>query len=41
VLSSNFKSTDVEIGVVTKGEKFRKLTEKEIDEHLNVLATKD
>jgi len=41
VLSSNFKGTDVEIGVVSKGEKFRKLTEKEIDEHLNVLATKD
>jgi len=31
----------LEIGVVTGKENFRKLTEKEIDEHLNALAQKD
>jgi 20S proteasome alpha/beta subunit len=41
VLTSNFKSSDIEVGVVTKGEKFRKLEEKEIEEHLTIIAQKD
>jgi len=41
VLSSNFKPSDVEVGIVTKGERFRKLTEKEIEEQLNILSQKD
>jgi hypothetical protein len=41
VLTSNFKASDLEIGIVHGKENFRKLTEKEIDEHLNYLAQKD
>jgi len=41
VLSSNFKSTDIEVGVVSGKENFRKLTAQEIEDHLNALAQKD
>lgn len=41
MLSANFKPTDIEVGVVSAGTKFRKLDEKEIDFHLNAIAQKD
>jgi len=41
VLSQNFKSNDIEVGVVTGKENFKKLTAQEIEEHLNALAQRD
>jgi 20S proteasome subunit alpha 1 len=40
VLASDFKSTEVEMGVVSKGKKFRVLKEIEIEERINVIAEK-
>jgi len=42
VLSSQLKSTDIEVGIVTKDEpKFKKLTEKDIDVHLSAISEQD
>eukprot|EP01015_Nassula_variabilis_P000476 TRINITY_DN1024_c0_g2_i1.p2 TRINITY_DN1024_c0_g2~~TRINITY_DN1024_c0_g2_i1.p2 ORF type:complete len:250 (-),score=54.12 TRINITY_DN1024_c0_g2_i1:126-875(-) len=42
VLGSDLKATDLEVGFVSTTEnKFRKLTEQEIESHLNILATRD
>eukprot|EP00331_Platyophrya_macrostoma_P022005 CAMPEP_0176440124 /NCGR_PEP_ID=MMETSP0127-20121128/20375_1 /TAXON_ID=938130 /ORGANISM="Platyophrya macrostoma, Strain WH" /LENGTH=249 /DNA_ID=CAMNT_0017824571 /DNA_START=30 /DNA_END=782 /DNA_ORIENTATION=- len=42
VLSTDFKSTDIEVGIISRREKkFRKLTPLEIEEHLNALSSKD
>jgi 20S proteasome alpha/beta subunit len=38
VLSTDFKSAEIEVAVVTTGGKFRKLTEEDIDNHLNAIA---
>ena len=38
VLSTDFKGSEIEIGVVSKGSKLRKLTEEEIEEHLNAIS---
>jgi 20S proteasome subunit alpha 1 len=41
-VGSDLKPTDIEIGVVTKeNPRFRKLTEKEIDEHLTAISDRD
>lgn len=40
VLSTDFKSTEIEIGVVSVGSKFRVLKEDEIEERLNSIAEK-
>jgi len=42
VLASDFKANEVELAIITKQDpKFRKMTESEIDEHLQRLAEKD
>ncbi|VEN39266.1 unnamed protein product [Callosobruchus maculatus] len=42
VLSVDFKPSEIEVGVVSSEEnKFRKLTEQEIDRHLTAIAEKD
>jgi len=42
VISSDFKATDVEVGVVSKSRpKFQKLSVEEIESHLNAIAQKD
>lgn len=40
ILSTDFKSTEIEVGVITVGKKFRVLTEEEIEERLNSIAEK-
>jgi 20S proteasome subunit alpha 1 len=40
VLSSDFKGSEVEVGVVTKGSKYRVLTEAEIEERVNAIQDK-
>lgn len=40
ILSTDFKGTEVEIGVVTKGKKYRVLTETEIEERVNAIQDK-
>ena len=40
VLSTDFKSTEIEVGIVTVGSKFRVLKEDEIEERLNSIAEK-
>merc|ERR1712087_530649 len=42
VMGQDFKNTDIEVGVVSKGHKeFRRLTEAEISTHLDAIAEKD
>ncbi len=41
VLTSDFKSGEVEIGVAVRGERFRPLTEAEIERHLTAIAERD
>jgi 20S proteasome subunit alpha 1 len=38
VLSTDFKSAEIEVAVISAGGKFRKLTEESIDMHLNAIA---
>ena len=40
VLSTDFKSTEIEVGIVSVGSKFRVLKEDEIEERLNSIAEK-
>lgn len=40
VLSTDFKNTEIEVGVITQDSKFRKLTEEQIDERLNAISEK-
>lgn len=40
VLSTDFKSTEIEVGVVSLGKKFRVLGEDEIEERLNSITEK-
>lgn len=40
VLSTDFKGTEIEVGVVHKGRKFRVLTQAEIEERLNAISEK-
>ncbi|KAI0983819.1 hypothetical protein GJ496_004759 [Pomphorhynchus laevis] len=41
-LASDFKPWDIEVGIVSTDEpEFRVLSEKEVDDHLNVIASKD
>lgn len=41
VLGSDFRGSELEVGIVNGTERFRKLTEEEIEEHLNVIADSD
>jgi 20S proteasome subunit alpha 1 len=42
ILSSDFKPSEVEVGIVTKDEpKFRTLSEHEIEDHLTAIAERD
>jgi 20S proteasome subunit alpha 1 len=42
VLSTDFKSTEIELGIVTRGKReFRVLSEQEIDAHLQRITEKD
>lgn len=40
VLSTDFKGTEIEVGVITKGKRFRVLSEVEIEERLNSISEK-
>lgn len=41
VLSADFKSTEIEVGIVVRDSRFRKLTEDEIDAHLTAISERD
>jgi len=41
ILSSDFKGSDLEVGVVTTGTRFRQLDEDEIEKHLTAISEKD
>ena len=38
ILSTDFKSSEIEVGVISMGNKFRTLSEDEIEERLNSIA---
>lgn len=41
VLSADFRPNEIEVGVVIKDERFRKLTEEEIEVHLTAISERD
>jgi 20S proteasome subunit alpha 1 len=41
ILTSDFKASEIEVGVVEKGQRFRVLSETEVDNHLSALAERD
>ncbi|RQM19965.1 hypothetical protein B5M09_002638 [Aphanomyces astaci] len=41
VLSADFRPSEIEVGVVVQGERFRKLTEEEIDVYLTAISERD
>lgn len=42
MIGIDFKASDIEVGVVSKeNPKFKKLTESEIENYLNIIANKD
>lgn len=41
LLSTDFRADEIEIGLVTKGSRFRVLTSSEVDAHLTAIAEKD
>lgn len=41
ILTSDFKASEIEIGVAAKGARFRVLSEAEVEAHLTVLAERD
>ena len=38
VLATDFKSAEIEVAVISAGSKFRRLTDEDIDGHLNAIA---
>ena len=40
ILSTDFKSSEIEVGVMSAGQKFRTLGEDEIEERLNAISEK-
>lgn len=41
VLSTDFRGTEIEVGVVVGDKFFRTLTEEEVDQHLTVISERD
>ncbi|OQS02897.1 proteasome subunit alpha type-6 [Thraustotheca clavata] len=41
VLSADFKPSEIEVGIIAQGERFRKLTESEIDGYLTAISERD
>jgi 20S proteasome subunit alpha 1 len=41
VLSADFRPNEIEVGVVVQGQRFRKLTEDEIEVHLTAISERD
>jgi len=41
VLSSDFKGSDLEVGVTVEGERFKTLNEDQIEAHLTAISEKD
>ncbi|EQC37449.1 proteasome subunit alpha type-6 [Saprolegnia diclina VS20] len=41
VLSADFKPSEIEVGIIVEGERFRKLTENEIDGYLTAISERD
>ncbi|CAK4624041.1 hypothetical protein LEN26_018744 [Aphanomyces euteiches] len=41
ILSADFRPTEIEVGVVIEGERFRKLTEDEIEAYLTAISERD
>jgi hypothetical protein len=41
VLSSDFKGSDLECGVIAEGQRFKQLNEAEIEAHLTRISEKD
>lgn len=38
VLSTDFKSSEIEVGVISKGNKFRRMTEAEVEARLTAIS---
>lgn len=41
ILASDFKGSDLEVGVVVHGSRFKTLTDEEIEVHLTAISEKD